>query len=402
MTFCASKTVNGMTTNHIWDGSNIVAETDGNKQVTAKYYRGSGLINQEVSNTESYYQFNMHGDVIGLTGANGELIEDYDYDAFGNQINQSTEKSTPFRYNGEYYDEETGFTYLRARYYDPTTGRFIQEDPIKDGSNWYTYACDIIGTKTFFGIFVPNETQAYCAGNPVNLVDPSGFSPAITIDETDDSVKITVYVKINMDFQSNRVSEYWAYRTVKDGMGESWSTTENENYRGKDVSIEIVDVANLTNPDPKQNYINVVVKDRFGISNMTYSGDWDPDTNPGEITMYVGDIRSLPGYANAQIGQEVAVGTTNMDALYSYQDLKDTAGHELGHALGVEDLYDNMDVINAGYDPNANTSIFNSQWGGLGAQTKDYDIVIRANKKKRWQKWKSNLDLLDPNTKMSK
>ena len=75
---------------------------------------------------------------------------------------------------------------------------------------------------------------------------------------------------------------------------------------------------------------------------------------------------------------------------------------ELGHALGVEDLYDNMDVINAGYDPNANTSIFNSQWGGLGAQTKDYDIVIRANKKKRWQKWKSNLDLLDPNTKMSK
>ena len=135
---------------------------------------------------------------------------------------------------------------------------------------------------------------------------------------------------------------------------------------------------------------------------MTYSGDWDPDTNPGEITMYVGDIRSLPGYANAQIGQEVAVGTTNMDALYSYQDLKDTAGHESGHALGVEDLYDNMDVINAGYDPNANTSIFNSQWGGLGAQTKDYDIVIRANKKKRWQKWKSNLDLLDPNTKMSK
>ena len=153
MTFCASKTVNGVTTNHIWDGSNIVAETDGNKQVTAKYYRGSGLISQEVSNTESYYQFNMHGDVIGLTGANGELIEDYDYDAFGNQINQSTEKSTPFRYAGEYYDEETDLIYLRNRYYSPIVGQFITEDPAKDGTNWYVY----------------------CAGDPVNLVDPSGL-----------------------------------------------------------------------------------------------------------------------------------------------------------------------------------------------------------------------------------
>ena len=153
MTFCASKTVNGVTTNHIWDGSNIVAETDGNKQVTAKYYRGSGLISQVVSNTESYYQFNMHGDVIGLTGANGEKVEAFAYDAFGNQLSEEETSATPFRYNGEYYDEETGFTYLRARYYDPTTGRFIQEDPIKDGSNWYTY----------------------CVGNPVNYFDSNGL-----------------------------------------------------------------------------------------------------------------------------------------------------------------------------------------------------------------------------------
>ena len=162
MTFCASKTVNGVTTNHIWDGSNIVAETDGNKQVTAKYYRGSGLISQEVSNTESYYQFNMHGDVIGLTGANGELIEDYDYDAFGNQINQSTEKSTPFRYAGEYYDEETDLIYLRNRYYSPIVGQFITEDPAKDGTNWYVY----------------------CRNNPIMHVDPWGLDSWAIIDRS--------------------------------------------------------------------------------------------------------------------------------------------------------------------------------------------------------------------------
>ena len=59
----------------------------------------------------------------------------------------------PFRYSGEYYDEETGFIYLRARYYDPTIGRFISEDPIRDGLNWY----------------------AYCNNNPVMYVDPSGL-----------------------------------------------------------------------------------------------------------------------------------------------------------------------------------------------------------------------------------
>ena len=58
----------------------------------------------------------------------------------------------PFRYCGEYYDKETGTIYLRARYYDAEQGRFTQEDPIRDGYNWYSY----------------------CDGNPVMFVDPTG------------------------------------------------------------------------------------------------------------------------------------------------------------------------------------------------------------------------------------
>ena len=57
------------------------------------------------------------------------------------------------RYCGEYYDAETGLIYLRARYYDPSIGRFISEDPIKDGINWYVY----------------------CSNNPIKFVDPSGL-----------------------------------------------------------------------------------------------------------------------------------------------------------------------------------------------------------------------------------
>ena len=68
--------------------------------------------------------------------------------------------SNHFRYCGEYYDKETKTLYLRARYYSSSTGRFTQEDPIKDGANWY----------------------GYCNNNPVNLCDPSGLK-SWTFDE---------------------------------------------------------------------------------------------------------------------------------------------------------------------------------------------------------------------------
>ena len=62
--------------------------------------------------------------------------------------------TNPFRYCGECFDEETGFVYLRARYYSPDIGRFVSEDPIKDGNNWYVY----------------------CGNSPVNNIDPLGLS----------------------------------------------------------------------------------------------------------------------------------------------------------------------------------------------------------------------------------
>ncbi len=65
------------------------------------------------------------------------------------------ESYNPFRYNGEYLDAESGLIYLRNRYYDPHTGRFITEDPIKDGLNWYVYANN----------------------NPIMFFDPFGLAP---------------------------------------------------------------------------------------------------------------------------------------------------------------------------------------------------------------------------------
>jgi len=161
------KVVNGETVVHIWDGGNIVLDVDGDDgAVIDRYIRGITLL---ASEDYGYYLFNAHGDVVQLADGSGAVTKDYDYDAFGVQLDSDGQTvytqtgdalfadvdANPWRYCGEYFDTETNTIYLRARYYDPVTGRFSSEDPIRDGLNWYTY----------------------CIGNPIIFIDPWGLAP---------------------------------------------------------------------------------------------------------------------------------------------------------------------------------------------------------------------------------
>ena len=146
-----SKTVDGVTTEHLLDGANVAADV-ANGQVT-QYVRGLGLTALVQSDgTRLQYVTDGHGDVKKLISGSGAVVADYTYDAFGNQTGE-TEDSNPFRYAGEYWDSESGLIYLRARYYDSGVGGFVSEDPARDGENWYSY----------------------CGGNPILYVDPSGM-----------------------------------------------------------------------------------------------------------------------------------------------------------------------------------------------------------------------------------
>ena len=145
-----TRTVDGVTTQFIWDGANIVAEITDN--VVTTYSRGLRLISTKIGTTKYYYHHNPHGDVTKLTNASGAVVESYTYDAFGS-VTTTNNLDNPFRYAGEYYDEEIGLIYLRMRWYDPSLGRFLTEDPIKDGFNWYVY----------------------CGNSPTNFIDPLGL-----------------------------------------------------------------------------------------------------------------------------------------------------------------------------------------------------------------------------------
>lgn len=147
-----SKKVGNETITHVWLNDKIALDMTANNVVN--YIHGAKLVVSDYG----WYHYNAHGDVVQLSDDNGVVTKDYDYDLYGNIIHSiSGTDNNPYRYCGEYYDTETGFTYLRARYYNPTIGRFISEDPVLDGINWYTY----------------------CDNDPVNKTDPSGLSGVV-------------------------------------------------------------------------------------------------------------------------------------------------------------------------------------------------------------------------------
>ncbi len=69
------------------------------------------------------------GSVVNLTDSLGKVIESYTYDEYGKPLNSSSVGNRYF-FTGREYDKETGLYYYRARYYDPTMGRFLAQDPI--------------------------------------------------------------------------------------------------------------------------------------------------------------------------------------------------------------------------------------------------------------------------------
>ena len=152
-----SKTVNGAKSSYIWTDNNLSMEIKSDEVISyakAPGYMRTGSSKDSLYRNDKLYLFNGHGDVTSMVDKSGKVTKTYSYDAFGNEINRDKNDTNPFRYCGEYWDNETESIYLRARYYNPSIGRFTTEDPIKDGSNWY----------------------AYCEGNPVSRVDSTGQS----------------------------------------------------------------------------------------------------------------------------------------------------------------------------------------------------------------------------------
>ena len=122
----------GTTTNYVVDPNtafaNVVEERSSSNALLARYDYGNGLTRMDRGGVPYYYVDDGMGSVRGLASGGALTGDTYSYDAYGNLATDPGSIVNPFLHNGEQQDP-TGLYYLRARYYDPTSGRFLGVDP---------------------------------------------------------------------------------------------------------------------------------------------------------------------------------------------------------------------------------------------------------------------------------
>ena len=149
---------NGKRTRFIYHNGELLYEKGGetkqSKEETS-YQLGAGIEALQRNQKTYYYHQDEQLNTALITNRNGEIKNQYQYDAFGNGLETIEELFNRIRYTEQQYDQTTEQYYLRARYYNPKLGRFMQEDVYQgDGLNLYVY----------------------CRNNPVLYYDPSGYS----------------------------------------------------------------------------------------------------------------------------------------------------------------------------------------------------------------------------------
>jgi RHS repeat-associated protein len=104
--------------------------------------------------TPEYFVADAQGSTRALLGASGSVDATFSYDAYGNLTSQTGTATTPLLYDGQYFDQTTGFYYLRARWFDPSTDQFTTVDPL---------------------VAETGQPYAYAGDDPINSSDPSGL-----------------------------------------------------------------------------------------------------------------------------------------------------------------------------------------------------------------------------------
>lgn len=166
----------GTTTTYTWDrarglplllAEDIAAPGTSNDRTIRYIYDPTGLVLADVSTPTSggaetlrWYHHDQLGSTRALTNTSGDVVATFTYSPFGELTGSTGTATTPMSWTGEYRDTETGYTYLRARYYDPTTGQFLTRDP---------------------AVATTREAYGYAGNDPINWTDPSGLGVCIDI-----------------------------------------------------------------------------------------------------------------------------------------------------------------------------------------------------------------------------
>jgi len=300
----------------VLDGGNVVLELRDNV-LHAKYTRAMNLVSSTIGGTTYYYLYNVHGDVVQLTNSSGTVTKTYNYDAFGVEKNPDNNDANPFRYCGEYFDVETGTYYLRARYYNPTVGRFLAEYPIRDGLNYYTY----------------------CNGDPIQYIDPEGM-------EAYNRAEYAHY------------KEKWTKKTGRDIL--VYAT--NAYYRSDDYAKAHGFKQGVPDEsDAFRHFTWMLELTRgYGKEKALYVGNYhekigSPDkhvnvSDDAKLTMYINQA-TLMDFQNNSVGIALAIedGRNYTDAYYLFRDNMDKMILDVNKAYAFFGIDDNTYVVADGW-----------------------------------------------------
>jgi RHS repeat-associated protein len=141
--------LNGTYWRYLYDGDRVLEELNDSGTMTARYttedgsYFGSLLHLYRPSGTLSRFpMYDNIGTARGLVDASGTVTDTYELDTFGRSVSSTGTTPNPYRYGGAwgYITDPSGLEQLGERFYWPELGRFVSQDPIGDGVNWYAYA----------------------------------------------------------------------------------------------------------------------------------------------------------------------------------------------------------------------------------------------------------------------
>jgi RHS repeat-associated protein len=157
----SGKTVNGTTTNFLWDEFNLVQELDGGGAPTANLPMASAvdeILMRVDSAGASTLLVDGIGSTLALADASGTVQTQYSFEPFGATTTSGSSSTNSVAFTGRENDL-TGLYYYRARYYSPGTARFISEDPL--------YQTQLV-------LPAGESLYTYVKNSPSGFIDPSG------------------------------------------------------------------------------------------------------------------------------------------------------------------------------------------------------------------------------------
>ena len=202
-----AETVAGVTTRYLVDeqtptGYAQVAEEVVGGAVSAQFVYGKMRVSQNRGGVVNFYGYDPGGSTRQLVSVAGAVTDTYSFDAFGNTVVQTGSTVNEFLYRGEQFDFSLQFYYLRARWYQPKTGRFLTADPFEGEE---VGSCDCANRNE---PVTPNGTHhlyGYSNADPVNNVDPSG------LDIWSYSIRFRAYV---FNIAIHTAHHYWTFPIV--------------------------------------------------------------------------------------------------------------------------------------------------------------------------------------------